>query len=276
MEGQVSLNHTRDFREAYDSIENELRASLERRFRTAFSLRINYRYQGTKLTRVSPEAETPSVTSIDAIGPSLRYDNTDDPFLPRNGWRVLGSVEEGMKIFENDVGFHKSEGRLGRFDTSESGWTFFEGFQIGLILPHSGDKVDVIPINERFFLGGANSVRGYSERSLGPKDAAGAPLGGTFFVVTNLELRHRIYKRVFGVMFFDMGNLFDYDPGATDPKVNLNSINDLAQSCGAGIRFHSPVGAIRLEGGYQLNPEGGSATKFADRTALHFSIGEVF
>lgn len=275
LENQFTLERENKFREAYDSIETELRTSLERRYKAFFSLRLTYRLQGTDLTRVSPEAETPSVTSVNAIGTSLRFDNTDDPFLPLRGWRALASFEEGLKWFKNDVGFHKIEMRLGRFDTTESGWTFFEGIQTGLLLPLSGDTADVIPINERFFLGGANSVRGYAERSLGPKDSDGASLGGTFFFVTNLEARRKLYKKLFGLAFVDVGNLFDYDPKDMTSSMDLNSLNDLAQSAGLGVRYHSIAGAIRFEVGYQLNPEHPSASS-KERTALHFSIGEVF
>lgn len=276
LENQFSLKRDTLFREAYDSVENSIRTSLERRFKAFFSLRLNYRLQTTDLIRVSPQADdTPSLTSVNAIGTSLRYDSTDDPFLPWKGWRTLASLEEGMQWFKQDVGFHKAEARLGRFDTFENGWTFFEGFQGGLLIPHTNSHGEGIPINERFFLGGANSVRGYSERSLGPKDSSGAPLGGTLFLVTNFEARHQIYKKLFGLAFLDVGNLFNADPANRQKKVSFNSFNDLAQSAGMGIRYHSIAGAIRLEGGYQLNPETPSA-RFKDRTALHFSIGEVF
>jgi outer membrane protein assembly factor BamA len=274
MEGRFTLERSRKFREAYDSIESEMRSSLERRYKSTLSLRLTHRLQGTTLTRVSPQAQTPSETSIDALGASLRFDNTDDPFLPYDGWRTIGAVEEGLTLFKNDVGFHKFETRLGRFDTVESGWTFFEGGQLGVMFPASGEINDSIPINERFFLGGGNTVRGYSERSLGPKDDQGNPLGGTFYLVGNFEVRHRIHKKLFGVVFADIGNLFGSNPGDTSPRVDMNDLDNLKKSGGVGVRLHSPVGAIRLEGGYQFNPEG--STHFKDRTAVHFSIGEVF
>jgi outer membrane translocation and assembly module TamA len=69
------------------------------------------------------------------------------------------------------------------------------------MFPASGEINESIPINERFFLGGGNTVRGYSERSLGPKDDEGNPLGGTLYLVGNFELRHRIHKKLFGVAF---------------------------------------------------------------------------
>ena len=260
-------------REAYDSDATTLRTSLDRRLNSLLWLSLRYRFSGTRLKRASAEAQTAGFTNVSAAGPSLRYDTTDDPFLPRNGWRLIGSFEEGLEFGPGDVGFHKYEGRAGRFDTV-GGWTFFEGAQGGLIQPRSGKSDDIIPIYERYFLGGANSVRGYPERQLGPKDVDGKPLGGTSFMVGNFEIRRRIYKALFSVVFLDAGQLFTSAPANPDSRARLKGIDDLAYGAGGGLRLHSPIGAIRLELGYQLRPQGG--TKFRDRTAVHFSVGEVF
>jgi len=172
------------------------------------------------------------------------------------------------------VRFHKLENRVGRFDTVFGKWTFFEGIQAGEIRPDSTSDRDIIPIYERYFLGGANTIRGYSERELGPRDTNGVPLGGDAFVVGNLEMWHPLYKLLYGVVFFDSGQLFSTDPGHVWPTIRMNGIDDFRYSTGFGLRLHSPVGAIRLEFGYKLNPQ--SSTAFLDRTAIHFSIGEVF
>ena len=153
-------------------------------------------------------------------------------------------------------------------------WTFFEGIQAGGIISGSTSDQDIIPIYERYFIGGANTVRGYSERELGPRDSTGAPLGGNAFLVGNFEVRHPIYKKLNGVVFLDGGQLYSTPPGHIWPDIRLTSVNDLRFSSGFGFRLHSPLGAIRLEMGYQLNPQDG--TSFGDRTAVHFSIGELF
>jgi outer membrane protein insertion porin family len=269
-----NLSEEWDKREAYDSDATTLLTSVDRRFTSAFTTSVRYRFSGTRVTRISPETETPAFSKIGALGPSLRYDNTDDPFLPWNGWRLQGTFEEGLKLRDDYVGFHRLDARAGRFNTA-LGWTFFEGIQSGFILPRTADTSDIIPIYERYFIGGANTVRGYSERSLGPKDSNGDPLGGTQFLVFNFEIRHQIYKKLFGVTFLDAGQLYEYNPPDRYPHFQLTGFDSLRYGTGGGLRLHSPIGAIRLELGYQLNPEGNS-TKFKDRTAVHFSIGEVF
>jgi outer membrane protein assembly complex protein YaeT len=273
-EAQTNVSREWDKREPYDSIQSAWKSSLGRRFSQTITANIRYRYQGTRVTRVSPDADTPGFTNISAVGPTFTYDNTNDPFLPSIGWRINGTYEEGMRIFVGDVRFHKLESHVGRFDSVPWGWTLFEGLQAGEILPDSTSGHDIIPIYERYFLGGANTVRGYSERELGPRDATGVPLGGNAFLVGNFEMRHRLYKMLFGVLFLDGGQLYPTDPGAVWPHARMTALNDFLYGTGAGLRLHSPIGAIRLELGYKLNPRGG--TSFFDRTAIHFSIGEVF
>jgi outer membrane protein insertion porin family len=271
-EAQTSLAREYANREAYDSISTTTRFGLGRRFSSAITASIKYRYSGTRLTRVTPLAFTPSFTNVSAVGPSFAYDNTNDPFLPTIGWRVLGLYEEGLNLFNGDVRFHKVEGRLGRFDRPFGKWVFFEGLQGGQILPATEN--DIIPIYERYFLGGANTVRGYSERELGPRSLRGEPLGGNAFIVGNFELRHPLYKKLWGVGFFDAGQIYPTDLGAFWPHIQAKGLNDFRYSTGGGLRFNSPVGAVRLEFGYKLNPVGQPG--FLDRTAIHFSIGEIF
>lgn len=274
LDAETDITREWDDREAYDSVQTGWRTSVGRRIGSKITVNLHYRYQGTRVTRVSPLALTPGFTNISAVGPTLTYDNTDDTFLPGLGWRVVASYEEGLRFFNGDVRFHKVEDRLGRFDTLFGGWTFFEGLQSGIIIPDSGSLHDVLPIYERYFLGGANTVRGYSEKELGPRDATGAPLGGSAFLVGNLELRHHLYKKLFGVLFIDAGQLYPTDPTAIWPHMRFERVDDFRYGAGTGIRFHSPIGAIRFEFGYKLNPEG--PTNFLNRAALHFSIGEVF
>jgi len=294
LEAQANVSREWDDRESYDSAATAFRASLGRHFGKRITSSLRYRYQATRLSNVAPDAvipafsnsgtigpafvasnaASPGFSNISAIGPTFTYDNTDDPFLPHNGWRIIGTAEEGMRLFFGDVRFHKLESRAGRFDTIFNGWTFFEGLQAGEIRPHSTSDRDIIPIYERYFIGGANTVRGYNERELGPRDSFGVPTGGNAFIVGNLELRHQIYKKLYGVTFVDGGQLYATPPGEVSPDIHARSIGDFLYGTGFGFRLHSPVGAIRLEFGYKLNPIGDK--EFLNRTAIHFSLGEVF
>jgi outer membrane protein insertion porin family len=270
-EAQTLVSREYRQREAYDSVITAWRSSLGRRFSSAITATLRYRYEGIRLNDILPGALTPPRSNISAVGPSFTYDNTNDPFLPSMGWRVLGSYDQGLTWGVGDIKFYKLQPRVGRYDTFGD-VTFFESIQSGIILPNHNN--DLIPITERFMLGGGNTVRGYGENELGPRDETGSPIGGESYVASNIEIRPRLYKRLYGVVFFDVGQLWGRSVGDKWPHVTVNRIDDLAYATGLGIRYQSPIGPLRLEFGYKLNPTGG--TDFLHRAGIHFSVGELF
>ena len=116
---------------------------------------------------------------------------------------------------------------------------------------------------ERFFAGGASSVRGYAEDSLGPRDRLGIRIGGEALVVINSEVRVPIWKWVGGVAFLDAGNAF-----AEPTRIVLG---DLQVGSGVGLRFSTPVGVVRVDFGVPLSRGGGVG---AGR--WYFTFGQVF
>ncbi|RJX33409.1 MAG: hypothetical protein C4525_09075 [Desulfarculus sp.] len=124
---------------------------------------------------------------------------------------------------------------------------------------------DTIPLIRRFFPGGADSVRGYPWEKLGPLDRGGNPLGGESMVVGSLELRFPLWGELGGVLFADAGNAWD-DLLSQDHGV-------LRFTSGFGLRYNTPVGPIRLDFGYQLNPPDAGLD---DRYEVYLSVGQAF
>ena len=126
-----------------------------------------------------------------------------------------------------------------------------------------------LPAQERFYLGGANTIRGFKNFTIGPKSPiTGGETGGNKAYFINTELIFPVYEplRMRGVVFFDFGNNL----------AELASLGDLftqepRMGAGIGIRFNSPIGAIRLEWGFNLNPQPGEKGQ-----VLHFSAGGQF
>src|SRR5262249_51022574 len=117
--------------------------------------------------------------------------------------------------------------------------------------------------NERFFAGGGNSVRGYAEDVLSPRDAFGAAVGGNALAVFNEEVRFPIFKIVRGVGFFDAGRAFE--------EVSNLSFGALATSAGFGLRLQTPFVLVRVDLGVPFD------TAFGTRRARwFFSIGQMF
>jgi outer membrane protein insertion porin family len=115
----------------------------------------------------------------------------------------------------------------------------------------------------RYFLGGANSVRSFPARELGPTAENGVPRGGRSYWVANAEFTHAIVGPLNGVLFLDAGSLSrdHFDLLAADIKYAL----------GLGVRLDLPIGPVRLEYGHSLNPEGNEPSG-----AFHFAIGAAF
>ena len=120
-----------------------------------------------------------------------------------------------------------------------------------------------LPIFERYYLGGPNSIRGFKFRQVSPRDEAGIRVGGTSEVLGNAEY---IVPLPFGIRlagFFDIGNVYGF---GTD-----FDLTDLRKAAGGGVRWQSPFGPIRLDYGFNLDRRTGE-----DAGAFHFSVGTPF
>lgn len=108
-----------------------------------------------------------------------------------------------------------------------------------------------LPLFRRFFPGGINSVRGFDERKLGPKDADGNEFGGNQQFVNNFEFIFPLVESagLRGVVFVDSGQAFD--------ESNNINISDLRHAYGMGLRWTSPLGPIRIEFGFPIAKEEG-------------------
>jgi outer membrane translocation and assembly module TamA len=134
--------------------------------------------------------------------------------------------------------------------------------RLGLAEPLAAD--DTLPIEERFFAGGAATVRGYRERRLGPLDARGNPAGGNGLAVFNVEWRFPIWRWFGGTVFFDTG--------AVTAEVEDLAPDELRSGVGAGLRLSTPVGPVRLDVGYPLD----RVENQDQKPRVYLSIGHPF
>ena len=130
----------------------------------------------------------------------------------------------------------------------------------------SFDDTVRVPIYERYFLGGANSVRGYRERRLGPRDPGnGDPVGGNAYWVANVEETFPIYPDLIkGAVFFDIGSLYE--------EIEDFGEGDSVSGTGFGVRIKTPIGPVKLDMGYPLDDVQGEKKKLR----FYFSISQGF
>ena len=187
---------------------------------------------------------TPGRELIATITPELTLDRRDQPLDTRRGSFHLASLEVGSFVLGGDADFLKTRLETAWFlDRLLRPTVLALGLRLGLATPY-GDTTD-LPIEERFFAGGATTVRGYRERRLGPLDAKGNPLGGNALVVLNVEWRFPLWRWLGGAVFFDTG--------AVTARVSDLSVDELRSGVGAGVRLATPVGPLRLDVGYPLD-----------------------
>jgi outer membrane protein insertion porin family/translocation and assembly module TamA len=142
--------------------------------------------------------------------------------------------------------------------------------QLGTIDPRNGVDANV-PFSKKYFLGGATSVRGWGRYEVSPLSGSGLPIGGDSLAAATSELRFSLTGKLGAVAFLDAGNVWA-DPWAI-------RVNDLRYAIGPGLRYQTPIGPVRLDFGYQLNPIPGllvNGEPQSRRWRIHFSIGQAF
>lgn len=193
------------------------------------------------------------------IGPVLLYDTRDDFIDPSRGWFNRVSAEY-VEEFVNNNRFVKTEGQASNFLPITGRVILASNITIGHIEPLGPS---LVPLQEVYFVGGNRTVRGFSEDGLGPHIPDGTAIGGLDRIVTNLELRFPIWSFVNGVVFWDSGQLVT-SLNEIDPENQMHTI-------GVGMRLMTPVGPVRLDWGYKLEP-----VWWENRTRWHFSFGYPF
>ena len=203
-----------------------------------------------------------SVTS--SVTPTLSYDSRDHYFMPTEG--AIASAGVKVAGLGGTTYFIKSD-LAGKWyypllKNPDWGGTYVLslGGAIGYGFGYSG--ATGLPLFERYFPGGINSVRGFEDRSLGPRDSDGNLVGGSKQGIANVELIFPILERMGlrGVAFFDMGQAFRHGESI--------SWGGFRRSVGFGARWMSPFGPLRAELGFALN------ARPSDKTSiLGFSFG---
>jgi outer membrane protein insertion porin family len=183
----------------------------------------------------------------DAIDPHKGVYNTLDLGLAD---RVFGSQRNFLRFLVRNATYHQLTKRFVLARSTEFGDIYSFRF--------SGDPLEAVPLPERFFGGGGTSHRGFPEFQAGPRDTStGFPLGGTALFFNQTELRFPLIgESIGGVLFHDMGNVyssvreFSFRVGQRD----LSDFDYMVHAVGFGVRYKTPVGPVRVDLGYSINP----------------------
>ncbi len=203
-----------------------------------------------------------SVLNVSGVVLTQRYDVRDALFAPTKGWYFELTGEIGAEALGSELEFFRSRLSSAWFTALTGDDVLGIGLRAGLIAPAFSETT--IPIQERFFAGGENSVRSFMESALGPKDASGEPLGGQAFGTASIEWRRELGWAFQSAVFIDAG-FVEEEAGA------LLSFDDVRTGVGAGLRYLLPIGPLRIDAA--VNPDRRAGE---DEWVISFGIGMPF
>jgi outer membrane protein insertion porin family len=187
-------------------------------------------------------------------------DRRNDPFDPARGWFTSANLELSRPGLGSQLSFLSSFLQYFQFIPLREGLVVASAARVGMARTF-GDQV-LIP-SERFFAGGATSVRGYREGDLGPRSIFGDADGGEALLIFNEELRFQIYRWLRGVGFIDLGNVYE--------TLGDVRISELQVGAGAGLRLNTPMGLLRLDLSVPTSPRA-----LDPKWRVHFGLGHAF
>lgn len=222
---------------------------------------IGYRFANNDVSNISESASSyikdqEGKISSSGLTLTLSRDSTDDSMFPTKGTRNNISVEYTGGFLQGDTAYTKYTGSSTWFYPLPLETVFGIRGRIGYM---EGREGKAIPVYDKFYLGGINSLRGL--RNVGPKDPeTGDVIGGTTMLNFNVELVFPLVKSagMKGVVFFDTGNAWE----------SGYYLDDMRKTAGIGIRWYSPIGPLRLEWGYVLDRKDDEAA-----SRFEFTIG---
>ena len=267
------FNTTRDYTDSY--IEKRVGSDLA--FGRAFSEHVNAGFSYTlatldirDVTDTAPRLvqDQAGKTLTSAVGLTLSHDTRDFIFDPKSGSRHALSLEYAGTFLGGDNDYYKAVFDSSRFFPLWIGHVLSLHARVGYAAAMGGTDTEPkqLPVGERFLVGGINTVRGFGYGQAGPTDpVTDEILGGNKALFFNVEYIVPLVPEanIKGVLFYDYGGAFN--------ESEAIHRRGLRQAAGFGVRWISPIGPLRLEWGYNLNPR-------EDEPVLEqeFSIGTLF
>jgi outer membrane protein insertion porin family len=245
---------------------------LGKEFSDEISGRVLYRFDNVDIgdtedasTAIQKEDGSNNLSSIEV---TLAYDTRDNVFSPRKGMYFSNTLQLTGSFLGGDKDFTKYHSRLSLYFPAVNESVVETRFKVGFADPFSG--TDNVPIYERFFAGGASTIRGYHERKVGPIDSNDDPLGGEALFVANIEYTYPLADFLKVATFYDIGNVWAKNSDFFQTEDDREA---LYSSVGLGLRVKTPIGPVSVDYGWPLDKEPGEDGK---EGRFHFNVSRDF
>lgn len=246
--------------EAYDSDSIGAGVSVERELSKMLKVSLGTALRYAKIEDLKEPEQTYMLLSFPGV---VDWDFANDRFNPTSGGTLRTALTPFVDLLGTDRNFLR--GRL----THTRYVQLLQAPQLVLAMRGSvgamgGTKRDDIPADERFYAGGGGSIRGIGFELAGPLDDDDKPLGGRSVIEGSVELRTR-FANDFGLAAF-------LDAGTVETSVFPSFDETILFGAGPSFRYFTPIGPLRLDLGFPLNPRHGVDAPYQ----VYFSIGQSF
>lgn len=283
-----SPNRTVTFSLLYDTTQNvqtftsqreEASVQTSQRFNRASTVLLRFAYRRVSTSNVNiPALLIPQYLQAVRIGilsASYIQDHRDNPADAHRGfWNTLDTGLAG-NFFGSQRNFLRVLGRNATYTPIGRNLVLARQTELGAIIPFKVPtgtfNFEYVPLPERFYGGGSVSMRGFGDNQAGPRDIGtanelpgpptstptGFPIGGNALFFNTVELRFPLLgENISGVLFEDMGNIYTTfnQLSFAYHQPSYQDLNYAAQAAGFGIRYKTPLGPIRVDLAYALNP----------------------
>ena len=270
-------DHSLDVR-TFASRRQEAAVQISQKFSKATTGLFRFAYRRVSVSDiVIPVLLVPQLVQpvrLGILSANFAQDRRDNPADPRRGIYNTADIGLAARYFGSERSFARLLLRNATYHRLTRTTVLARQTQLGVILPFAAPpgltNQQSVPLPERFFGGGADSLRAFPYNQAGPRDIGeplvpggpasqptGFPLGGNALLFNNVELRFPFLgQNIQGVLFHDMGNVFSTvsDISFRFRQRDLQDFNYTVHAVGFGVRYRTPIGPIRADLAYSINP----------------------
>jgi outer membrane protein insertion porin family len=263
-------NRTSDTGYAYDQTNTGLKLRFGKEISEYLSAGTYYRVENIDIKNledtVSADLKAEEGSNfVSSLGLSLTKDHRDNIISPSKGWVATVSSDVAGGPLAGDKDFYRLELNGSYYVPFKYSSVFEFSGRVGMVDAYGNSNK--VPIFERYFAGGARSIRGYTERGVGPVDAnTQDAIGGESIFVGTMEYTIPIIDVLKFATFYDIGNVW--------AKYSDLGADKLYSGFGFGLRIKTPIGPMNLDYGIPLDTEPGESSRKSGK--FYFSVSRGF